>query len=144
MGKFSICYVILHHIIIFIINVCTGKQAIACSPLDAGHRIEGKLHVLNYPQKSIVSTWAAELTEYTDNPAGTVCTVAIMCYTGHNQEDSLIFNKGALDRGLFRSSYHRVYKESNVIHGNDSEYICAVDPKATSKAKADYSKIGDE
>lgn len=27
----------------------------------------------------------------------------IGCYTGHNQDDSLIFNQTSIDRGLFRS-----------------------------------------
>ena len=112
--------------------------------MDSRHNFAGKLHVLDYPQRPLVSTWASELTEDTANPAGTLCTVAIMCYTGHNQEDSLIFNKGALDRGLFRSSYHRTYRENNVVHGNDSEYVCSIGSSIKSKAKANYSKVGDD
>ena len=33
-----------------------------------------------------------------------------MCYTGYNQEDSLIFNKSSIDRGLFISSHYRKYE----------------------------------
>ena len=32
-----------------------------------------------------------------------------MCYTGYNQEDSLIMNQSAIDRGLFRSSCYKTY-----------------------------------
>ena len=39
------------------------------------------------------------------------CVVAIMIYTGYNQEDSLIMNQSAIDRGLFRSSYYRCYTD---------------------------------
>lgn len=39
---------------------------------------------------------------FKDLPAGINAIVAIMCYTGYNQEDSVIMNKCAVDRGLFR------------------------------------------
>ena len=38
---------------------------------------------------------------------GINCVVAIMCYTGYNQEDSVLMNQGAIDRGLFRSAFYR-------------------------------------
>jgi DNA-directed RNA polymerase II subunit RPB2 len=43
-------------------------------------------------------------------PSGVNCIVAIACYTGYNQEDSLILNQSSIDRGLFRSSFFRTYK----------------------------------
>jgi DNA-directed RNA polymerase II subunit RPB2 len=33
--------------------------------------------------------------------------VAILCYSGYNQEDSVIVNQSTIDRGLFRSIYYR-------------------------------------
>ena len=36
-------------------------------------------------------------------PTGENVIVAIMSYTGFNQEDSLIFNQSAIERGLFRA-----------------------------------------
>lgn len=44
---------------------------------------------------------------FKDLPSGINAIVAICCYTGYNQEDSLIFNQSAIDRGLFRSVYYR-------------------------------------
>ena len=44
-------------------------------------------------------------------PNGINVVVAIATYTGFNQEDSIIFNKSAIDRGLFTSTFYRTYKE---------------------------------
>ena len=40
-------------------------------------------------------------------PSGINAIVAIMAYTGYNQEDSVILNQSSIDRGLFTAtSYH--------------------------------------
>ena len=38
--------------------------------------------------------------------------VGIACYTGYNQEDSVIMNLSAVERGFFRSCFYRSYKDS--------------------------------
>jgi len=43
-------------------------------------------------------------------PNGVNCLVAMMCYTGYNQEDSLIINKAAIERGMFNGSKFSFYK----------------------------------
>jgi len=53
-----------------------------------------------------------EYLKFRDLPSGVNCIVAIACYTGYNQEDSLIMNQSAIDRGLFRSSFFRTYNDS--------------------------------
>ena len=40
-------------------------------------------------------------------PNGINVVVAIMTYTGYNQEDSVILNKAAIDRGLFASTFYK-------------------------------------
>ena len=44
-------------------------------------------------------------------PAGHNAIVAILCYSGYNQEDSVIMNQSAIDRGLFRSLYYRSFQD---------------------------------
>ena len=50
-------------------------------------------------------------------PSGAQVVVAIMTlYTGYNQEDSILFNKGSIEsRGLFQATiYHTEKDEDNV------------------------------
>ena len=62
-------------------------------------------------------------------PHGINAIVAVGCYTGYNQEDSLIFNKSSLDRGLFRTVKFRTYSDKedigSGIHGivNDTQVL---------------------
>ena len=44
--------------------------------------------------------------------AGENVVVAICCYSGFNQEDSIIMNQSAIDRGLFRTSGYKKYQET--------------------------------
>ncbi len=36
--------------------------------------------------------------------------MAIACYSGYNQEDSLMMNQSSIDRGFFRSMFFRTYR----------------------------------
>ena len=69
-------------------------------------------HVLYYPQKPLVCTRSMELLHFKELPAGCNAIVAIACYTGYNQEDSIIGNQSSIDRGLFRSAFFRTYSDS--------------------------------
>ena len=42
-------------------------------------------------------------------PTGINAIVAIASYSGYNQDDSVMINKSALERGLFRSAYFKTY-----------------------------------
>ena len=61
-----------------------------------------KSYLLYHPQTPVVTTKAAKWLHTQDIPAGENCVVAIMCYTGFNQEDSKLVNKSGVDRGLLR------------------------------------------
>jgi DNA-directed RNA polymerase II subunit RPB2 len=63
--------------------------------------------VLYYPQKPLVTTRSMEYLKFRELPAGINAIVSIACYSGYNQEDSLMMNQSSIDRGFFRSIFYR-------------------------------------
>jgi DNA-directed RNA polymerase II subunit RPB2 len=88
-----------------------AKQALSIYALNYKDRMDTMGHVIYYPQRPLVSTCMTKYSKYDEIPAGQNVIVAIMSYTGYNQEDSLIFNKASVERGLFRDTYYKMYKE---------------------------------
>lgn len=86
-----------------------GKQAMGVYLSSFQVRLDTMAHVLHYPQKPLTTTRSMEYLKFRELPSGVNCVVAIACYTGYNQEDSLIMNQSSVDRGLFRSSFFRTY-----------------------------------
>ena len=88
-----------------------GKQAVGIHCTNFNTRFDTFSHILHYPQKPLVNTKMMKLMNCNDIPSGINAIIAIATYTGYNQEDSVIINKGAIDRGLFSSTFYRTYKD---------------------------------
>ncbi|VEV54861.1 DNA-directed RNA polymerase II subunit RPB2, putative [Plasmodium vinckei vinckei] len=95
-----------------------SKQAMGIYVTNFNIRLDTLAHLLYYPQKPLVCTKATEYLHFKDLPAGINAIVAIMCYTGYNQEDSLIMNQSSIDRGLFRSVFYRTYTSEEKQQGS--------------------------
>ncbi|RPI59780.1 MAG: hypothetical protein EHM48_08340, partial [Planctomycetaceae bacterium] len=93
-----------------------GKQALGVSALNFDQRYDAISHVLLNPQKPLVLTRAMDYMFFRELPAGVNAIVAIACYSGQNQEDSIVINKAAVDRGLFRSIAYKSYKDEEKRH----------------------------
>ena len=86
-----------------------GKQAMGVYTSNYQIRMDTLAHVLYYPQKPLVVTRALDFLHFKELPSGCNAIVAIACYTGYNQEDSVIMNQSSIDRGFFRSVFYRTY-----------------------------------
>ncbi|KAJ3191549.1 DNA-dependent RNA polymerase II [Irineochytrium annulatum] len=80
-------------------------------------RMDTMMNILFYPQKPLAATQAMHYLRFRELPAGQNAIVAIACYSGYNQEDSLIMNQSSIDRGLFRSMYFRTYMDTEKKEG---------------------------
>ena len=94
-----------------------GKQAMGVYATNFTVRMDTLANILFYPQKPLVTTRAMEYLHFRELPSGQNAVVAIACYSGYNQEDSVIMNQSAIDRGLFRSIFYRTYMDQEKKHG---------------------------
>ena len=112
-----------------------GKQAIGMYSLSYKLRTDTITHVLDYPQRALVTTRPAEFMGFNEMPSGINAIVAIMSYTGYNQEDSVILNQSAIDRGLFSATSYRTISD---FEKSSSMYIfetICVPPESSTKIK---------
>jgi len=87
-----------------------GKQAIGINLLNYSSRYDTFSHILYYPQVPIVHTQITKHLNLNKLPSGINAIIAIGSYSGYNQEDSIIINQSAIDKGLFSSTFYRCYK----------------------------------
>lgn len=119
-----------------------GKQAMGMYVTNYDNRMDKTAYVLTYPSRPLVDTRVMNMIELNQIPSGTQVVVAIMTHSGYNQEDSILFNKGSIDRGLFQATiYHTEKDEDKKIHG-DEEIRCKPDPSKTKGMKfGNYDKV---
>jgi DNA-directed RNA polymerase II subunit RPB2 len=127
-----------------------GKQAMGVYATNFRQRMDTTAYLLHYPQKPLVGTKPMDYMHFRELPAGINCIVAIMTYTGYNQEDSVILNQSSIDRGLFRSTFSRTYLETckgtQLVHmAAAAEMFIKPEAQVTVAIKdADYSKLDDD
>ena len=119
-----------------------GKQAIGIYVTNYARRMDKTAYVLTYPHRPLVDTRLMQMIELAEIPSGAPLIVAIMSYTGYNQEDSVLVNQGAIDRGMFSATiYHTEKDEDKKING-DEEIRCRPDSSKTKGMKfGNYEKI---
>jgi len=99
------------------------KQAVGLYSSAFNTRFDTFAHILNYPQKPIVTTRYKKYTDVDKLPYGVNAIVAIASYTGYNQEDSLMLNKTSIERGLFNSLYYRSYSDDESEENGNRVYF---------------------
>ena len=124
-------------------NCAQAKQAMGVYVTNYDNRMDKTSYVLTYPGRPLVDTRIMDMIHINDIPSGFTVVVAIMTHTGYNQEDSLLFNKGSIDRGLFQATiYHTEKDEDKQKVNGDEEIRCKPDATKTKGMKfANYNKV---
>jgi DNA-directed RNA polymerase II subunit RPB2 len=102
-----------------------GKQAMSLYVSNFQKRLDKNAYLLCSPQRPLVETRISRILNMTKMPFGENAIVALACYSGYNQEDSVILNRGSLKRGFMRGLYYSVYKDEehrNVASGREERF----------------------
>lgn len=110
------------------------------------HRLDIS-YILSHPQRPVVYTKMMKYINTDKMPFGENAIVAIMCYTGYNQEDSIIINKSALDRGFFKvASVKRAISsiQKNQTTSQDDVFIKPDPQKVEGMKHGSYDKLNEK
>ena len=119
-----------------------AKQAMGVYVTNYDQRMDKTAYVLNYPSRPLVDTRLMNFIKLNNIPSGTQIHVAIMTHTGYNQEDSVLVNKGSIDRGLFIATIYHTEKDEDKNIIRDEIIRCKPDPMKTKGIKfGNYEKL---
>jgi DNA-directed RNA polymerase II subunit RPB2 len=118
-----------------------SKQAMGIYATNYDKRFDKTAYILTTPSRPLVDTRIMNWLDLVKIPSGQVIHVAIMSYTGYNQEDSVLINKGSIDRGMFSTTIYHTEKDEDK---NITRFVsrCKPDPTKTKGIKyGNYDKI---
>lgn len=129
-----------------IFQYAQGRQAMSIYSSNYRDRLDIS-YILYNVQKALVNTRIAKYVHTDILPCGEQAVVAIACYTGHNQDDSIVFNQSSIDRGLFRSISLKKYIEKigkNQLTSQDDIFMKPDITKLIGGRHAVYDKLNDK
>ena len=129
-----------------IIHFSQAKQSIGIYLSSYKDRMDIS-QVLYHPQIPIVTTKAMKYNGCMDLPYGENTIVAVCSYNGYNQEDSIIFNQSAIDRGVFRADSLKKYESEILKNPSTSQDDIFTKPdrnKVTGMKQGNYDKLNDK
>ena len=103
-----------------------GKQSMGIYARNYAKRLDKNGYILCSPMRPLIETRMMNVLNTHQMPSGDNLIVAIGIYSGYNQEDSVIINRSAIDRGLFRTLYYTIYKDEehrNVSSGKEEKFV---------------------
>jgi DNA-directed RNA polymerase II subunit RPB2 len=119
-----------------------AKQAVGVYATNYDQRMDKTSYVLTYPSRPLVETRIMNFIQLNKIPSGTQIHVAIMSHTGYNQEDSVLVNKGSIDRGLFSATIYHTEKDEDKNIVRDEIIRCKPDKQKTKGIKfGNYDKL---
>ncbi len=120
------------------------KQGVGVPAVNYRNRFDTEMHVLYYPQRTLLTTRTEQLINAHKRPMSQNAVVAIMPFKGFNMTDAIIINKGAIERGIGRSSYYRTYsaQENRYPSGQSDEFIVPDETIVGYRGDEVYNNLG--
>ena len=86
-----------------------GKQSMCVYAGNYAKRLDKNGYLLCSLTRPLVETRSMNILKQHEMPSGMNAIVAIACYGGYNQEDSIIMNRSSVNRGFMRGLYYTMY-----------------------------------
>jgi len=119
-----------------------AKQALGLYAANYQIRTDSRSHLLHYPQKPLVKTRAIDVIGFNNRPAGNNAIMAIMSFTGYNMEDAIIMNRSSVERGMYRSTFFRLYSTEEAKYpGGQEDKIMIPEPGVKGYKGAEYYRL---
>jgi len=126
-------------------NCAMSKQSIGIYSTNFDQRMDKTAYILAYPSRPLVDTRLMNFIQLNKIPSGQQIHVAIMTHTGYNQEDSVLINKGSIDRGLFMATIYHTEKDEDNNIVRDEIIRCKPDKQKTKGIKyGNYEKLNSD
>ena len=126
-------------------NCAMSKQSIGIYSTNFDQRMDKTAYILSYPSRPLVDTRLMNFIQLNKIPSGQQIHVAIMTHTGYNQEDSVLVNKGSIDRGLFMSTIYHTEKDEDKNIIRDEIIRCKPNKQKTKGIKfGNYDKLNSQ
>ena len=128
------------------LHYAQGKQAMCVYASNYRYRMDNA-NMLYHPQKPLIDTRTSKYTYYDILSPGENVIIAVMCYTGFNQEDSIIMNKSSIERGLFASTTYEKKISTlgkNQMLSQDDKFIKPDLTKTSNTLGNNYDKLNDQ
>ena len=129
-----------------IIHFSQAKQSIGIYLTSYKDRMDIS-QVLFHPQIPLVTTQAMKYNGCLDLPYGENAIVAVASYNGFNQEDSIIMNETAIQRGIFRADSLKKFHSEILKNPSTSQDDIFTKPdrnKVTGMKQGNYDKLNDK
>jgi len=123
-----------------------GKQAMCVYAGNFAKRLDKNAYVLCSIARPIVETRSMSILKMHEMPFGFNGIIAIACYGGYNQEDSVIMNRSSVKRGFFRGLYYGMYKDEehrNVTSGREEKFMKPQKHNTRKYKNTSYAAVSD-
>jgi DNA-directed RNA polymerase II subunit RPB2 len=91
------------------------RQCMSVYHTNYMNRMDNTVYMLQYGQSPLVRSRYYKYLTNNEHPYGENIIVAIMTYGGYNVEDSIIFNKASIERGMLNITYYSYESASEYI-----------------------------
>ena len=123
-----------------------GKQSMCIYAGNYAKRLDKNGYILCSLTRPLVETRPMNILKMHEMPYGMNAIVAIACYGGYNQEDSIIMNRTSVNRGFMRGLYYTMYKDEehrNVTSGREEKFMKPTKHNTRKYKNSSYAAIGE-